>query len=226
MVDAVSVAVLIFVVIAATKAIRGFRDSKQAVTESASLISVIVSALSSRIEQSQSVVKDLQSGFDSVLRRSAEVEGEQANLRSAYLQLLHYLQEILSNDKKLILELEQLKARITSFHQKTPAAELTPTRDRSAKLIRDGDILASLTPTERQTLEILTREGAKAAPELAKRLRKSREHTARLMKKLYMEGYVDRESNRAPFRYKLNETVRAALESTGKPVTVKASEKA
>jgi DNA-binding MarR family transcriptional regulator len=68
-----------------------------------------------------------------------------------------------------------------------------------------------LTPTERQTIEILTREGPKAAPDLGRRLKKSREHMARLMKKLYFEGYVDRETNRAPFRYRLNEKVRSNL---------------
>jgi hypothetical protein len=32
-----------------------------------------------------------------------------------------------------------------------------------------------------------------------------------LMKKLYLEGYVDRESNHAPFRYKVTDTARSAI---------------
>lgn len=86
--------------------------------------------------------------------------------------------------------------------------------------------MAALTPTEQQTVEILRREGPKAAPELGKRVRKSREHMARLMKKLYMEGYVDRESNRAPFRYRLNEKVRQTFETGTKAITAAAPEKA
>lgn len=224
-VDAVSVTVLIFMIIAATKALHGFTQSKQAIRESASLIGVIVGALSSRVEVSESALRELESGLDVVSRRSAELEGGQADLRSSYLQLLRYLQEVLSNDKTLILELEQLKSRFTSFQQR-PAARAQPSsaREGRATLMTEGNILASLTPTEHQTLEILAREGPKAAPELGRHLKKSREHTARLMKRLYLEGYVDRESNHAPYRYKLNERVRSSLESASKPVTAKAAE--
>jgi hypothetical protein len=54
-------------------------------------------------------------------------------------------------------------------------------------------------------------------------MRKSREHMARLMKKLYMDGYVDRESNHAPFRYKINEKVLEALAGSAKGITAAAS---
>lgn len=217
---------LAFTVIVGTRAIHAFRQSKQAVTESASLISVIVDALSSRVEQSEFVMNELQSDMENVKQRSAGLEGEQASLRSSHLQLLRHLQEILANDKHLILELGQLKEKFSSFQQKAPAAAASPKREGLGAVMSTGDILASLTPTERQTLEMLGREGPKAAPELGKRLKKSREHTSRLMKKLYLEGYVDRESNRAPFRYKLNEAVLSALESGGGAVTATASEKA
>ncbi len=223
-VDAASLAVLVLLVILARKAIGGFKQSKQALSESASLIGVIVSALTSRIQQSESVVSDLRSDFEVLNRRNAEMDGEQASLRSVYLQLLRHLQEILSNDKRLILELEQLKTRVLSLQRKAPTPAMTAQRQGPGMAIGHGDILGSLTTTERETLEILVREGPKGAPELGRRLKKSREHTSRLMKKLYLEGYVDRESNHAPFRYKVNEVVGSALESPPKGVTAKASE--
>ena len=49
-VDAVSVVVLLLLVVAASKAGRGFRLSRQALMESASLVGAIVNALSSRME--------------------------------------------------------------------------------------------------------------------------------------------------------------------------------
>jgi len=225
-VDLLSVIVLIAAVLIGWKAIRAFKQSRQAVTESASLLSVIVTALGSRIESSESIVSNLRSEFESMTTRSAELEGEQSNLRTSYLQVLRYLQEILSNDKRLVLELEHLKSRLTSIEQKPLPRSVMPAQTRSQGPALDGDILAALTPTERQTVEILGREGPKAAPELGRRMRKSREHMARLMKKLYMEGYVDRESNHAPFRYKLNEKVREVFDSRGKPITAAALEKA
>lgn len=217
---------LILIALVGRRTIRAFRQSKQAVTESASLVSVIVDALSSRIEQSESVMKELRTDVEGVKEQSMGLGDEQANLRSSHLTLLERLQDLLANDKRMILELEQLKGKLSSFQQRAPAAEGLPKREGLGAMVGTGDILASLTPTERQTLEILRREGPKAAPELGKRLRKSREHTSRLMKKLYLEGYVDRESNRAPFRYKLNEAVHSVFELGSGAVTAKALEKA
>lgn len=218
--------VLISAILVGWKTVRAFKESRQAVTESASLLSVIVNALTSRIESSESIVSNLRLEFESVTKRSAELESKQSDLHVSYLQVLRYLQDVLSNDKRLVLELEQLKSRLTSVEHKSVVQGEMPVQTRVEIPTSSGDILTTLTPTERQTVEILGREGPKAAPELGRRMRKSREHMARLMKKLYMEGYVDRESNHAPFRYRLNEKVRQTLESRGQAITATASEKA
>ena len=63
--------------------------------------------------------------------------------------------------------------------------------------------MASLTDTEITVLEILSKEGPKTAPEIKERVQLSREHTARLMKKLYEEGYLEREAAKIPFRYSI-----------------------
>jgi DNA-binding MarR family transcriptional regulator len=159
-------------------------------------------------------------------KRGAELESKQSSLQTGYMQVLRYLQDALLNDKRLILELEQLKSKLTSIEQRPVGPHLAPSPALADASLSSGDLLSSLTPTERQTVEILIHEGAKGAPELGRRMRKSREHMARLMKKLYMEGYVDRESNYAPFRYKLSEKVRQILESQNKTLTAAPSEKA
>ncbi len=223
-VDLVSLLCLVLVGIVGSKTIHAFQQSKQAVVESSSLISVIVDALSSRIQRSESVMIQLRSSMEATTQRSDALAGEQVNLRTSHQETLRHLQEILANDKKLVLEFEQLKSKLNTIQQRNPSIDALPKRENLAALVSDGDFLASLTPTERLALEILRDEGAKAAPEIGKRLNKSREHTSRLMKKLYMEGYVDRESNHAPFRYKLNEALRATFESPNDQVRAKPSE--
>ncbi len=224
--DAVSAAVFVVLAFFATKVVHAFKQSKQALTESASLISVIVDALSSRAEQSESVVNQVQTELDGLKTRSAGLEWEQASLRSSHLHLLRSLQETLTNDGRLIGDLEQLKAKFASPQRSVRPVEPTAKHADLSGVVGESNILDSLTPTERETLDILRRDGPKAAPELGKQLKKSREHTSRLMKKLYLEGYVDRESNRAPFRYRLTETVRSVFEPISERVTAKASEKA
>jgi hypothetical protein len=152
-------------------------------------------------------------------RRNDILEGNQRALYASFEEVVHQLQDMLSTDKKLIVELERLKSTMGEIPRGRQAVEALPKPENFASIISEGDVLAALTPTERRTLEILRVEGTKGAPELGKRLKKSREHTSRLMKKLYMEGYVTRESNRAPFRYKLNDVLRTALESAPNPVS-------
>ncbi len=64
-----------------------------------------------------------------------------------------------------------------------------------------GSLPAITTPTELQVLTLLASKGPKSAPEIGTVVGRSREHTARLMKKLYEEGYVRRDQTRIPFRY-------------------------
>jgi DNA-binding Lrp family transcriptional regulator len=54
-------------------------------------------------------------------------------------------------------------------------------------------------------------EGPKTAPEIKDRLNLSREHTARLMKKLYEEGYLERDTDKIPFKYSVKKEMEKFL---------------
>jgi len=71
-----------------------------------------------------------------------------------------------------------------------------------------GTLPSITTPTELQVLTMLANEGPKSAPEIGLAVGRSREHTARLMKKLYEEGYIRRDQTRIPFRYSLVERIK------------------
>lgn len=72
--------------------------------------------------------------------------------------------------------------------------------------------LTNLTATELQVLQILTKEGPKPASELKTIIGRTREHTARLMKKLFNEGYVKRDVQKIPFTYNISEKIRKTVE--------------
>ena len=72
--------------------------------------------------------------------------------------------------------------------------------------------LTNLTATELQVLQILAKEGPKPAPELKTIIGRTREHTARLMKKLFNEGYVERDIRKIPFTYNISEKIRKPME--------------
>jgi predicted transcriptional regulator len=78
-------------------------------------------------------------------------------------------------------------------------------------IVQPGSLNSITTPTELQVLTFLANEGPKSAPEIGQFVGRSREHTARLMKKLFDEGYVRRDQTRIPFRYSTVERVRQSF---------------
>jgi CRP-like cAMP-binding protein len=78
-------------------------------------------------------------------------------------------------------------------------------------VVQPGSLNSITTPTELQVLTLLANEGPKSAPEIGRFVGRSREHTARLMKKLFDEGYVRRDQSRIPFRYSTVERVKSSF---------------
>jgi archaellum component FlaC len=100
---------------------------------------------------------------------------------------------------------ENLRLKITSFEERIQKITVAPPEIRNDPVIilKRDKAMASLTDTEIEVLEMLSKEGAKTAPEIKEIVHLSREHTARLMKKLYEEGYLEREAGKIPFRYSI-----------------------
>jgi hypothetical protein len=78
-------------------------------------------------------------------------------------------------------------------------------------IVQPGSLNSITTPTELQVLTLLAEQGPKSAPEIGRVVGRSREHTARLMRKLFDEGYVRRDQTRIPFRYSTVERVRQSF---------------
>ena len=111
---------------------------------------------------------------------------------------------------------ENLKVRISGFEEQIHKIATTPPELRAEPTmpvipIRRDRALAALTNTEVTVLELLSSEGPKTAPEIKDRVQLSREHTARLMKKLYEEGYLEREVGKIPFRYSVKKEMEKFL---------------
>jgi uncharacterized membrane protein len=119
---------------------------------------------------------------------------------------------------------ETLRNRITGFEEHIQRLSVTPLQKEAISEvalppipIKRDKALAALTETEITVLEILSKEGAKTAPEIRERVHLSREHTARLMKKLYEDGYLEREAGKIPFRYTVKKEMEALLQKVQNP---------
>jgi len=109
---------------------------------------------------------------------------------------------------------EELTKRITSLTEETKKLILPDTNIEAVIPIKQEKALAPLTTTELTVLEILANEGEKTAPEIKVKVNLTREHTARLMKKLYEKGYLERTTGKIPFAYRIKEEMRKILKKT------------
>lgn len=132
----------------------------------------------------------------------------------------------ISNIDKKVLDMEtsqeELKTRIsgieTRLEEQIQKLSIIPELKNDFPLssiqvmpIKRDKAMASLTDTEVQVIEFLSAEGPKTAPEIKEKVGLSREHTARLMKKLYEEGYLERETGKLPFKYSVKKEMEKLL---------------
>lgn len=110
---------------------------------------------------------------------------------------------------------ESLTNRVSSLEQQTKQVPALSDLSLEGVIpIKRDKAMAQLTVTEVSVLEMLAAEGSKTAPEIKERVNLSREHTARLMKKLYEEGYLERETGKIPFRYSVKKEMEKLLKKT------------
>jgi chromosome segregation ATPase len=121
--------------------------------------------------------------------------------------------------QELITAQETIKAKIAGLDEQVQKLSVAPPQVQEVREImlpvvpiKRDKALAALTETEIVVLEMLSKEGGKTAPEIKERVGLSREHTARLMKKIYEEGYVEREAGKIPFRYTIKKEMEALLQ--------------
>jgi predicted ArsR family transcriptional regulator len=115
---------------------------------------------------------------------------------------------------------ETLTSKISRIEEQMHQLSTVPEARVEAVIpIRREKALAPLTETEVSVLEMLTSEGPKTAPEIRERVKLSREHTARLMKKLYEDGYLERDSSKIPFKYSVKKEMEKLLRKTESEAT-------
>jgi hypothetical protein len=86
--------------------------------------------------------------------------------------------------------------------------------------VQGQDILQELTNTELDVLKMIVDFGEGTVPEIKVRIDKTREHTARLLKKLYDKGFIDRNTNSMPYRYRIRKEIRDLIMEQNEPTTL------
>lgn len=99
---------------------------------------------------------------------------------------------------------ENLQNQLTALEKK---AQEIGKEEKSLATVSEERPFSRLTETESIVLQFLINEGAKTSSDVEAKIEKTREHTARLMKKLWQEGYIERDTHRIPYVYRANENL-------------------
>lgn len=167
-------------------------------------------------------VEAVSSKSDSALKKAEEVDKRIPDLESKIGTVtqdkekeIGRLEEIDRKVRDVTVSQEALVAKLSAIEDQARQLSITPEAKIEAVIpIKREKALAPLTETELSALEMLALEGPKTAPEIKDRIKLSREHTARLMKKLYESGYLERDTNKIPFKYHVKEEMSKLLKKT------------
>ena len=155
---------------------------------------------------------------DTLEKRLSPIENQMGTISQTVSQstnkILSGLTDLESKIRDIEGAQETLKLKITGFEEQIQKFNVTPEISETVIPIKRDKAMASLTDTEITVLEMLSSEGPKTAPEIKDRVKLSREHTARLMKKLYEEGYLEREVGKIPFRYSIKKEMEKILKKS------------
>ncbi len=178
---------------------RSYRDSETVVR---AIITTYGQRLTRQEELSQAMSNEVKD-FGSSLARLENSLGDQTG-RGA--QDLGHLADLIPAVKEVSLNIRSLNETL-QLHTGEVTEVAPSSRMKSTMFATDFPNRNDITAIELQTLKILAVEGPKTSRELQPRIGRSREHFARLMKRLYERGYVDRDVTKIPFVYSINHNI-------------------
>lgn len=209
-----------------------------AVTVAASLIYYRrIKQAQGEYEDSKDLVKSITGGFTKQLTRImkivARIEQDVIKVQHSAEEALKASGEALNTVREGVDDTSKLADRIEETEKtldivKTEIRRLSKIyrqpivqKDVEAPIpLQRDNILEQLNPTEVEVLAIIEELGEGSVPEIRERIKKTREHTARLLKKLYEKGFIDRNTNRMPYRYNIRKEITEIIQQQKKKVKI------
>jgi len=161
-------------------------------------------------------VKRMESELDRIEREALQAKymaGEAINSRQetgdATLKGLEKVKELSDRVETIELSIEAIRGDLKKIAAQPRMVHQVPV---TAPIPVEGDnILQQITVTELDVLKMIVDLGEGTVPEIKGVIGKTREHTARLLKKLYEKGYIDRNTSSMPYRYSIRKEIRELI---------------
>jgi DNA-binding MarR family transcriptional regulator len=170
-------------------------------------ILLIVQEIKGTVLENKKVVKKVEEHE----RRLLDINNQLVEVPQIEEKFSGHLREMRSEVEGIKAAQEKVLQKIAAIEKLKQEVYVPETKIEAAIPIKKERALAPLTETELIVLEIISKDGEKTAPEIKEKVRLTREHTARLMKKLYKDGYLERDTHKMPYVYRLKEEMQKIL---------------
>lgn len=186
-----------------------YRRIKQAQGEyegAKDLVKSITLSFSNQISRVKKSIEQINDGLKLVKQSSMEalkVSNEALDTAKEGMKETRRLTEKVKNTEKAVESMKKELMGLTKSYRSTTAK----TQMEAPIPVKKDAILERLTGTELEVLAIIEEEGEGSVPEIRERIKKTREHTARLLKKLYDRGYIDRNTSSMPYKYYIRKEI-------------------
>jgi len=186
--------------------------------EAKSVVSDIVVSFNKQMQRQEEQVDKVSYKVEALSKRSEDMTAKLENVETKITNIAKFT-EVSEAEKKLNVDIEDLKKRIDDVAKAQEeitkqVLEIPEANIEAVIPIKREHALAPLTETELRVLEIIAEAGEKTAPEIKDLIKLTREHTARLVKKLYEEGYLERNTAKTPYAYRVKEEMLKFLKKT------------
>ena len=172
------------------------------------IVAYKVEAISSKSDKAWEKAKEFSGELYSLKPEIASVSADQDKTMRKVDEIDKKVCDVIASQETFLAKISDIEKQTQRHVATSPVQKIG-----SVIPIKREKALAPLTETELSVLEILALEGSQTASEIRDRIGLSREHTARLMKKLYEEGYLERDTSKIPFKYWIKKEMKKLLKN-------------
>lgn len=207
-------AFLVLIVVASALFYRRIKQAQEAYEESREVTKSIVVSFLKELSRVKERLGHLEGEISGAVGKSNEALVVSVGVREE-------MKRLLGTVEKTAQELEGIRKQIEGLTRRREIRKERIERVSTPIPIGEEGVLNKLNPTELRVLEIFKEEGEMTAPKIRERIGKTREHTARLLKKLYERGFIDRNARSMPYKYRIRKELRELLEDRKRKVVKK-----
>jgi len=189
---------------------RRIKEARVAYSEAKNVVGDVVVSFNKQLQSHEEQLEKVSYRVEGFMGRSENVVGKVDDLGKQTDGLASKLIGVSEVQNLLVKDMNEVKARLGDLKKAQDTvekhfAETPEARIETVIPIKRERALEPLTGTELRVLEFIAEAGEKTAPEIRDLTKLTREHSARLVKKLYEDGYLERDVTKAPYKYRVKD---------------------